>query len=265
MAVTSDIQVQEIELTESEGVQNALERKYLVDNISSATSDTRRLTTALATAGVPVAGNTAPGNTNLICTGRRVRMAPDSTTKAIVTCTYVPVAQSKSTFLFSGGTSLGQTVTQNDIYGNQLSCSHTWPADDPDPEYASETFTQGANASVLVPSTTLTATGTLDVDYPDAVSRGYVGTTNLTYWAGDEPGYWMCTRCDFENLAAGYGQTKRWAFTFEFQHKIDGWAQKIWYTDPRTGEPAPDLVDGTGIKSFLWYGESDFNILFPNT
>jgi len=66
-------------------------------------------------------------------------------------------------------------------------------------------------------------------------------------------------------MAAGYGQTKQWAFTFEFQHKVDGWDEVIWYTDPRTGEPAPDLVEGTGIKTFDWYGTSDFNILFPNT
>ena len=264
MAVTSDIKVEEIELAEDGGVHNSLERKYLVSGISTATSDTRRLTVALATAGVPVAGNAAPGNTNLICVARRARMAPDSNTQAIVTCTYAPVAQSKQTFVFSGGTSLSGITTQNDIYGNQLACSHTWPAEDPDPDYAGQTFIQGANASVLVPSTTLTGTGAIDLEYPDTLSRAYVGATNSTYWAGVEPGYWLCTRCDFENMAAGYGQTKRWLFTFEFQHKIDGWAQRIWYTDPRTGEPAPDLIEGTGIKYFDWYPSINYNILFPN-
>ncbi len=116
-----------------------------------------------------------------------------------------------------------------------------------------------------MPSTTMTATGTLDVDYPDAISRFYVGSTNSTYWASNPPGYWMCTRCDFEAMAVGVGQVHRWQFTFEFQYSVVGWNVGIVYIDPRTNEPPSDLVEGTGYKNIDWYGSVDFNYLFPNT
>lgn len=261
----SDIQFQEIELVEEEGVYTGLTRKFLVTNIPTTYPDTRRLADAMTQAGLPTNGSWAPGNSNLICTGRRVKMAPDSNTQAIVTCSYQPVAQSKSTFIFSGGTQLTQTITQNDIYGNQLSVSHTFPGDDNDADYAGQTKVQGASAPALIPSTTMTATGQLVVDYPDAVSRYYVGSMNSSYWAGSAPHYWMCTRCDFEGKAVGFGQSHVWQFTFEFQHQYTGWPFQIWYTDPRTGRPPADLVPGTGIKDVDWYGEIDFNYLFPNT
>ncbi len=265
MTVTADVKIEELELVEDEGVYVSLTRKFLVTSISSGFADTRQLSAAMTAAGVPAWGAYAPGNTNLICTGRKVTMLPDSPTTAMVTCSYIPVAQSQATFIFSGGTNLTQTTTQNDILGNQISVSHTFPVDDEDEDYAGKTKVSGANVSVLIPATTLTATGQLFVDYPDAISRYYVGSMNATYWAGTEPGYWMCTGCNFEGLAVGIGQPHLWRFTFIFEHSYVGWPLQTWYVDPRTGDPPADLVPGVGVKDVFWYGEVDFNYLFPNT
>ena len=154
MSVQGDINITDSELVEEEGVYVGLTRDYIVDGITTTYSDTRRLShEAMLAAGVPVHGDTMPGNTNMVCVGRQARMAKSSNTQAIVTCTYMPYAQSKSTFIFSGGTSLTQTSRQRDIFGNNLVESHTYPADDPN--FPSQTKSPGADVSVLIPTTSL--------------------------------------------------------------------------------------------------------------
>lgn len=261
MAVITDL-IEDYEAVEEEGHVVSVTRKFI--GTGAASSTLAALTNeAFTSSSFPSRGDTLPGNTNLVCTGRRVRLLTNSNRSIEITCQYLPLGQSKSTFIFSGSTTLSQDATQLDRYGNQIYVSHTFPNDDPDEDYAGETKNQGIDLTVFMPQTTLTATGQLQVAYPDYVSRYWVGAMNGTFWAGADPYYWMCTRVDFSPLDVGFGRFRYWEFTFEFQHRQTGWIPQIFYIDPRTGKPPINIVPNVGAKYIDWYSAIDYNYLFP--
>lgn len=258
MAVITDT-IEEFEAQEIEGNVVSLRRRFLLTGGSYGSA--LLLWEALASPYIPSAGAFAPGNTNLVCTGRRVKLLPNSNRQVEVTCDYVPLGQSASGFIFSGSTSLAQAESQLDRYGNQISVSHTWPGDDPD--FPSKTHLQGLNMSVLMPQSTLTARGQLQVQWPDYVSELWTGAMNATWWAGTAPYYYMCTKVDWEPLDVGVGRNRWWGFTFEFQKAATGWIPQTWFIDQRTGKPPANLVPGVGYKNVDWYNVLDYNVLFP--
>ena len=257
MAVVWDT-IDGMEAVETEGNIDSLTRRGLVAPAGSYNNN-QILWACLNDPDVPRYGDWAPGNTNLICVSRKVKLLRSSTHQAELICDYATLPDSNS-FTFSGGTSLSSAQTQLDKYGNQIAVAHQWPADDPD--YPSEIQYQGLDLNVLMPQTTLSASGQLPVDYPDLLCRLWVGSMNATPWAGAAAYQWMCTRCDFKGLDTGIGRQRRWLFTFEFQHSLVGWIPQTFFVDSRTGKPPPMLIPGIGYKSVDWYGMLDFHYLF---
>jgi len=258
MAIISDL-IEDLEASELEGHVDSATRKFY--GTGAISTDAQVLLEAFAAAGVPRAGDVFPGHSNLVCTGRRVRLLRNSPRNVEIVCNYQRLGLTRSGFIFSGSTQLGQVNTQLDRFGNQVFVAHTYP--ESDPNYPSQTHLQGMDQSVLMPQTTLTATGQLQVAYPDFVSRIWTGSMNSTFWGGAEPGYWMCTRVDFSPLDVGWGRFRWWEFTFEFQMAITGWPVRIYFVDPTTGKPPTNLIPGVGYKIVDWYGEIDYNTLFP--
>ena len=259
MAIKIDT-TETMEVRETEGIVDYLRRGFLV-SVEGSYTDSQVMWECLVHPGLPNAADYAPGNTNLRCLGRQVRLLRNSTHQAEVICEYTPIGKSQGLFIFSGGTSLAQASTQVDRFGNQISVSHTWPEDDED--FPLKTHIQGLDMNVLQPQTTLQASGQLQVAYPDWVSRLWTGSMNSSVWAGAAPCEWMCTRVDFSPLDVGWGRLRQWQFTFEFQHCITGWIPQTWFIDQRTGKPPVGIIPGIGIKSVDWYGLLDFNYLFP--
>lgn len=250
---------EQLEASETEGNIDFLRRRFLATGAVG--NDSTVLWEGLNAVGIPRANEWAPGNTNLVCVGRQVRLLQNSKHQLEVVCEYRPIGSSQTNFIFSGGTSLAQASTQVDRFGNQIAVSHTWPGDDDD--FPSKTHLQGLDMNVLQPQTTMQAVGQLQVAFPDYVSRLWTGSMNSAAWSGASPYQWMCTACDWTPLDVGIGRLRRWQFRFEFQHAITGWIPQTWFIDSRTGKPPVNLVPGVGIRQVDWYGELDFNILFP--
>lgn len=248
-----------------EGVVVSLTRQYLVTNLDNNNEDSRTLVEALAKAGVPQHGDRAPGNTNLAVHRQSVTMAQDSPTKAIVTIEYKTVGDYRNSFIFSGGTNLNQTQTDVDYFGNRISLSYTYPNDYPDENLRGQVYTTAINESVMVPHTTLQATGSLFVDYPNDISRAWAGSVNSTFWAGAPAGYWLCTACNFRPRDVGIGRPHLWEFDWTFEYNPQSWFVVAKIRDPNTGNVPDDVVDGVGIKQVDWYPPYDFNTIFGNT
>jgi len=250
--------IEGMEAYEIEGNISSLTRRGLVKP-SGTYSNSQILWACFNDPGVPRYGDYAPGNTNLICVSRKIKLLPNCKTKGEVICDYATLPDSNS-FIFSGGTSLGGAETQLDKFGNQIVVAHQWPSDDHD--YPNEAHFQGCDLNVMMPQTTLTATGQLPVDYPDLLSELWVGSMNATPWAGSAAYRYLCTRCDFKGLDNGIGRQRRWLFTFEFQKKLTGWIPQTFFIDPRTNKPPRWLIPGVGYKDVDWYGLLDFHYLF---
>jgi len=255
------VKVGDLEATENNGVVESMRRSYLVTGID-ASSGPNLLWQALTANGIPVDGQQATGDSNLVCTGRQVKVLNNSKTQCEVFVEY-RARGAADRFIFSGGTSLTSTVTQVDAYRNQVVVSHTWPDDDPDPDLRGFFDSQPIDLSVMQPQSTLVATGMLRVAYPDHVSRLWTGSMNSAAWASAGPYEYLCTRVDWNPLDVGFGKQRKWMFRFEFQHDYTTWVPQVFFTDPRTNKPAKNLIPGLGMKQIDWYGLLDFNALFP--
>lgn len=249
----------DLEATESHGVVQSLKRGYILDGLDASTGP-GLMWQALTYSGLPVDGSLAPGDTNLVCTGRQARPMPNSKTKAEVIVTYEPIGTANR-FIFSGGGTLSSVRTQVDRYGNEVVVAHQWPNDDPD--WPNEVQLQPIDLNVMQPQKTLVATGPLNVAYPDQVVDLWLGSMNSAAWAGRGPYEWMCVDCEFTPMRVGYGQFRKWMFTFQFQHDFTTFVPQVYFTDSRTNKPPVGLIPGVGMRYIDWYGLLDFNILFP--
>lgn len=245
---------------EDRGAMVQMVREVLVTGLT--TADFGVLPEALNTAGVPAIGSSPTGYANLVLVKRSPQLVPDSKTNVRVTLEYVSQREAGYAFRFSGGASLRQITTQTTANGNSLYVSHTYPGDDPD--WPSETKSQGGECQVMLTDEDLRATGILAEDYPHRLVYRWTKCLNSTAWAGGAPYRWMCTGVTFEPHDMG-ATPPTWEFTFTFQYNDEpfGWRPRYTYIDPRTGRPPIDLVEGVGKKTLNWYPTGDFNTLFP--
>lgn len=249
----------DLEATESNGVVESMRRTYLVTGID-ASSGPNLLWQALNVSGIPKYGQLATGDSNLVCSGRQVKVLNNSKTQCEVFVEYRALG-SADRFIFSGGTALTSTVTQVDAYRNQVVVGHQWPEDDAD--WPNKIDVQPIDLSVMQPQSTLVATGPLEVAYPDHVSRLWTGAMNSAAWSSASPYEYLCTRVDWTPMDVGFGRSRKWMFRFEFQHDYTTWVPQVFFTDPRTNKPAANLIPGIGQRYIDWYGLLDFNVLFP--
>jgi len=265
MATVTRWKITEYTQTEEEGVVTSAIQVYRVDGLDNTYGDQRTLDEALDASGMPVIGDRAPGNTNLGVFRRTVRPIESKATSCEVVVEYKTVADFQNSFIFSGGTATTQHQTDVDIFGNRIKLSYTYPSNYPVEELRNQTYDTAINESVLLPRTTLTATGSLFVDYPTQISADWVGHMNSTFWAGWPPGYWLCTECNFTPRDLGIGRAHIWQFQWTFELDPLGWPVVAKIRDPNTGNVPDDVVLGTGIKEVTWYPSRNFNLFFPNT
>lgn len=265
MATVTKWKIVEHTQTEEEGVIVSATEVYRVDGLNNTYADRRTLDEALDASGIPILGDKAPGNTNLAVFRRNVRPIESTPTSCEVVIEYKTVADFQNTFIFSGSTSLNQHNTDVDILGNKITLQYTYPNNYPVEELRGQVYTTRANESVYIPRTVLTASGSLYVDYPTQISSDWVWHMNSTFWAGQAPGYWLCTDCSFVPRDLGLGRAHLWQFTWTFELNPLGWPVVAKIIDPNTGNVPDDVVAGTGTKDVLWYPSKDFNVIFGNT
>ncbi len=230
------------------------------------------LWTAAETAGVPAVGsNLGTGKEYLFLTKRIPRLVSKGTVDIELVYMQSQVAwdytfmsgdfNTDDIWPFEGDTSLQQTEHGQDLDGNFITVSYTYPDDHPT-RPGQTPPDQGGTISVLSPTTVLRTAGILYADYPDEITRTWTGSVNADLWAGDAPGYWLCTHCGFEPVNM-YEAVPAWHFRFEFTYNWQGWQPFVWWQDPETGKMPGDLVADVGYKEVTWYPEMDFNWWFP--
>ena len=223
----------------------------------------QRVASALFTAGIPQPGDPYPGIAGLRVHSRTATPITDSTTtavKVVVQYEQLKVDQqpADSTQLpqISVGGSLNQVTTQKDVFGNQITVSHTFDQADADGNITTTTKTQGGEVEVQVPATVFQYVRREPIS-PGILSLEYVGKINGSFFAGADAGKWLCTR--IEGQSDDGGQT--YTVTYEFQKNDDGWDATVLYIDPDTGRPPIGLVEGEGIKTVQVYRMADFGQL----
>lgn len=273
MATVRKDLITEARFAEVGGVAQSLTRKFLVEGLG--TTNSGIMAEALGQHDIPAANSQHPIYTNLYCIRRSTEVDKDSPDKVWVFCDYEPVSravfnQEENQFRVTGGTGLVQKRTAYDAYGDQIVVEHTFPADDPD--YPSETVTQGGEVDVLSPQSTLVFEGIIRTAYPHYISSEWNGFLNSAYWAGGDIGTWLCSDVRFSLFQppqnSGVTNTldlflPLWNFTFEFLWDYEGHVQYAKYVDERKNRPAPDLVAGVGIVPVYWHPYRDFNELYP--
>jgi hypothetical protein len=151
---------------------------------------------------------------------------------------------------------IGQKTSNLDIDGDQVSVSHTYPADDPN--HPDETLTQGGEFSYFEPQQTVFIRGTKATRTPWLIANNIVGHVNNQSWAGQAARKWLCTGCTWKTASVS-GATRRYFMDFEFQFDRDGWDPTVVFIDDVTGKPPPNLVADVGYKTVEKMPAADFD------
>ena len=212
---------------------------------------------------VPQYGSSPTEYPTLVLVKRNAKLVPGTHNQVEIILEYGNRLSAGIDFVIEGTSSLSQVTTQLDIYGDPIALEHTYPADDPDPNYASKTFEQGGIVQVLDTVTTLSAKGVLGIADPPSFIGSWIKTLNGTYWYGGEVGEWLITNIDFKPINVTDANDPFYQFTFQFSYKRGGWNPDAVFTDARTGKPPSGLVEGTGYKTVDSYLYSNYNKLFP--
>jgi hypothetical protein len=167
---------------------------------------------------------------------------------------------------------LSQIETTNDKDGNAIDLLYTYPGDyggtDPNAEQLRLRDTgelkQGGTVTVFRPEGSRVYTVREAVD-PSIPQRLYEGKVNDAEWWFFPAGEWLCTsiRGTSDNSGVLVTVPSNFVNRYEFQRRIGGWDPEAVYSDDLTGEPVPDPLADTGIKTIPEYEEFDFTDLFP--
>lgn len=166
-------------------------------------------------------------------------------------------------FIPTIGSSLQQVPTNFDIFGNQITVSHTYTGDSDPKNGQTETVT--AEVQQLFPQSTITYNGVAQSDIPLSLQQAYLGYINSAYWNGGAPGTWLCSdiSATARDLSRYGGKPYEWDWSFTFQYDLNGWNVDAIFIDGDTGKPPTGLVDGVGVVSVQTQPFADFNTLFP--
>lgn len=263
MAVIADL-IGTYNVVEQEGVVMSMTRRFIANGLTPTGIPTPDVQ-AFTASGMPQHGDSAPGNTNLKVRQREYNMVQDTPTAGYVDVQYATVADWANSFVFSVGSSIQQRQTDVDRLGNRIQLSWTYPSDYPDEQLRGQVYTTAINETVTESNMTLTATGSLYVDYPNQIALDWTNKVNSTFWAGAPPYFWKCAQCNARGRDIGLGRAHLWEFDWVFEYHPQSWAIVAKIRDPQTGNVPDDVVNGVGIKTVDWYYTKDFNVLFGNT
>jgi hypothetical protein len=217
---------------------------------------------ALLQSSVPQYGSSPVEYPTLVLVKRTAKLIPGTTNQVEIMLEYGNRLGAGIDFVIEGTSSLSQVTTQLDIYGDPIALEHTYPSDDPDPNYADKTYEQGGVVQILDTATTLSAKGVLGIADPPSFIGNWVKHVNSTYWYGGEIGEWLITNIDFKPINVTDEFDPFYQFTFQFSYRRGGWQPDAVFTDQRTGKPPSGLVDGTGYKTVEIYPYRNYNELF---
>lgn len=253
--------ITDIEVQEDRGAIIRLVRSAIVTDLAGPPAG--RLVEAAGAAGFP-AVNTPPsgyGMDGLRLLKRTIKINPLDNTKADVLLEYGPYHEMN--LVWQVDSSSGQIQTERDAAGNPLTVSYTYPADYVIPQYAGQTLTTGASASVMSSEATMRGEARVLTDFPYTITSLFNNAVNAFPFNGGLARTWLCTHCGAQLLDQGT-RPRTWLFSFVLQWRPFGWDQHYWFVDPNTGKPPSDLVYGTGIKPLTWYPELHFGAYFAN-
>jgi len=256
-----------LETNERHGALKRMVREALVSGITGVTN-WEILTTALANAGVPQYGDflteTVANNAYQMRLIERNATVLDSG-KVKIELVYESTFDSEQ-FLDSprGGLILGevrcniQQKTSNvDINGDQVTVSHTYPADDPD--YPSKEKIQGGQFQYYEPQRSIIITGIKVTATPWLVANSIIGRVNSVIFTTEAVRTWLCTSCNWRPGWSGEShENNQYYMDFEYQFDPDTWDPTVVFQDDRTGQPPADLIANVGYKTVEKLPEADF-------
>jgi hypothetical protein len=171
---------------------------------------------------------------------------------------------SKDEVVVNVGTTLSQTETNLDAFGNIMFTAYTYPDEYKEtPGWENNYIPHGALINKLIPQSTLEMTRQ-ENDSPLVLSSIYTGKINSQVFQGGNPGTWMCMNISGNSLDGGDTYT----VTYSFQFREDNWNQDVVFISSDTGEPpifdTPENI-ASGMKTYQIYTAIDFNQLgLPN-
>lgn len=161
------------------------------------------------------------------------------------------------------GSSLSQIMTNKDRAGNPITLEYTYPDDyKHDDDLKGKTVTQGGTVTLLKPERVREYL-IRETNDPDVVSESYEGRVNGVEFLGGAVGTWLCSSITGTNDNSNQS-TPSWVNTYMFQYREDGWNPEAAFSDKNTGDPPPDLVADTGIKTIDEYEIADFFTGLPD-
>jgi hypothetical protein len=233
-------------------------------------TDYQVLFTALSQGGIPAAGSTPTGATNLILKTRNATLVDGEPGVVDVDLIYetptAPGVRQNIDFPYGGlllgeaRASISQVKTNKDEYGDPITLEHTYPDDEPD--FPGETRRQGGEIEYFQASTVVTYRGIKTTRYPWMVESALVGKVNANGWGGRGAREWLCTACAWRPLDGG---ADRYEFSIEFQHNPDTWDPTAVFIDERTSKPPVNLLAGYGYKTIQRLTGVDFDAVLGTT
>lgn len=236
-------------------------------NVSGLTGTiTARLFTAYETAGLPQVWSSHPDKATLFVrrvspeaiTGDQVKFRIYYSEKGDVSGAAPDNRDSASIEI---GGSVSEVETNKDIDGTAFSVAYTYPADyKENPEFRGQTFTTGGTVTKPVPNKSIIYTNVTRYN-PDAVIEEFLGTVNSGSWSlayGALARTWMWTTMKARTTDRG----DTWSLTYVCDYRADTWDKTVAYHDPHTGEPPADLVQDTGIVTYVVHETKNFNALY---
>ena len=245
-----------IQIVEENGTLMQTVREFLVS--VDAGTGANAAADALDTPGVPQYGDRLdnrflyPGY-SLIVHRRSVEMVDEGTAK--VTITYensfsvdAMEDQFDAPFMDSMAGEVRCSIQQKgsnlDGDGNQVTVSHTFPADDRN--HPGETIVQGGEFTFYSAQRSFSIHGIKETNTPWNIANTIIGSVNIYPFSGEAARMWLCTAVNWKP-ESNYGGVTRYFMRFEFEFNPDSWDPTVVFIDEATNKPPPDLVPGVGI------------------
>jgi len=210
---------------------------------------------ALAAPGIPTSGESHPQFPTMLLRERRV--IPLSPAVARIELAYrVDPTTSPTAVTIRGSTTATNKQTSVDRDDNQITTSRIFRTELNGVVIRQTVQTQSHTIPVRVAERSVSIADTRSSSDPDAFTSIYVNRINSVKWNNGDPGRWICTGIPY-NVVDITSSPIKWRFTFEFQHREDGWQPEVVHTDSDTGRPVVPKVS----EIVEWYDEIDFNNL----
>lgn len=198
---------------------------------------------ALGTAGLPTANETHPRYADLTLRDRRI--VPLSPNVAHVELVYrVDESLLPTAVTVRGSSRINSVQTTVDRNGDSITTSVVSQWFFGGVLFAQRTDTQTHNVDVTEAQRAITVQDTRSSDNPGVFTSVYVNKINSVAWQNGEPGTWFCSGIDYRIVNAD-ASPPRWGFTYNFQHKAEGWQPVVTHKNLNTGRPSFPLNQST--------------------